>query len=321
MKRLMLYLLTLLSNVVYSQDFEIIKEGNRWVSSYYSEDPSSFTTCGGVEEFYFLGDTVIGDSTYAILWIKVWNEYCSGPNANYNYSYDDPMPELFGLYYENRLEKKIFMLPNDYASDFCDEGLILIWDELLEVGDTSSTYIPSYGCVKFMVDSIVNSLDSLAPRRKHYISGVDNHFVINSRTFFLEGIGPVNDFGGGFIHGFNNYVPDYNRQYSLDCFYQDSVKVLGGDCILDKTTSINGYRELNGFVIYPNPVRDKVFVSGGGIFDIKIINIWGTLIYQKLRVSGDLEIDLGNFHNGIYLAIISQDNSNKTITKRVVIDK
>ncbi|WP_170227049.1 T9SS type A sorting domain-containing protein [Luteibaculum oceani] len=321
MKRLFPYLFALISHVVYSQDSEIVKEGNHWVSSYVEEDASSSTRCGGIEEFYFQGDSVIGDSTYAILWVKVWNEYCSGPNSNYNHSYDNPVPEIFGFYYENKVEKKIYMVPNDHASDYCDEGLILVWDELLEVGDTSTTYKSSYGCVRFRVDSIVVSTDSLAPRKKYFISSADNHFVINPNTFFTEGIGPTNEFGGGVFLGFNTYIPDHNRQYFLDCFYQDSVKIVGGDCILDMTTNIEDFDNLIDVVVYPNPAREMVGVQVNGTFDLKVINIHGALIYKEDDINSNLEIDTKSFTNGIYFLIIIQEGLNEIITKKIVVDK
>ena len=66
--------------------------------------------------------------------------------------------------------------------------------------------------------------------------------------------------------------------------------------------------------IYPNPVNNMLFISGGSEkYNIEIYTLTGQKLYQDFNVS---TIDMSLYENGIYIIKISDQNS--ISTKRVI---
>ena len=81
-----------------------------------------------------------------------------------------------------------------------------------------------------------------------------------------------------------------------------------------ESTSVS-VEEVNSEIsIYPNPVKDNIYVNGE--FDkIKLYNVFGKLVFE----GNDKVINTKNLSNGIY--IINLNSNNNIVTKKVTISK
>lgn len=69
--------------------------------------------------------------------------------------------------------------------------------------------------------------------------------------------------------------------------------------------------------IYPNPVRDRLYINTPDIKNITIATITGSIIFSQDIEGDNLSIDVNNFNKGIYLLRIS--TSTETITEKIVV--
>lgn len=95
-------------------------------------------------------------------------------------------------------------------------------------------------------------------------------------------------------------------------FLNDSIGLLSGtDGILLKwnykssifTSIQESIHDQRAITVFPNPAKEKLQVSSNGSlsdYKLSILNTFGQLIYSESNVSGDHEIDLGQFSPGIY---------------------
>ncbi|MHA7055801.1 G8 domain-containing protein [Aquimarina sp. M1] len=84
--------------------------------------------------------------------------------------------------------------------------------------------------------------------------------------------------------------------------------------VKENTLSIDDVEDQDALIIYPNPVRNSLFVSGNNIFNkmIKIYDLLGAVRTSKSISENDNEINLSKLSNGIYLVqIIDVNNSQK----------
>ena len=72
--------------------------------------------------------------------------------------------------------------------------------------------------------------------------------------------------------------------------------------------------ELKEVKVYPNPVKDILFIEDGNssVLKVEIYNMQGQLITSKAKVdSNNLEINFQNYNDGIYLVkLISNEGIN-----------
>ena len=107
----------------------------------------------------------------------------------------------------------------------------------------------------------------------------------------------------------------------------DKVTVLGEDIhknvALEKTvTFVNSLSE-SEIRIYPNPTDNTVTIKNGlenlEVYDVKIINMLGEVLYQKKLKKATEEISLSDFINGIYLLKIEMKG--KVYNEMIILNK
>ncbi len=97
-------------------------------------------------------------------------------------------------------------------------------------------------------------------------------------------------------------------QVQGDGFYFDDLQVN----ILENNLSVEEVA-LNDFKIFPNPVTNQLFIKSQlDNYQFQLYTIQGQRILNFNNLSGDLELDLGKFANGIYLAHITQNGKKHT---------
>jgi hypothetical protein len=64
--------------------------------------------------------------------------------------------------------------------------------------------------------------------------------------------------------------------------------------------------------LYPNPVKDRLFVKAEGLQMVEVFNLMG----QQVLVSEDDTIDLDSVGQGIYFVRVTAEG--KVVTKRIV---
>ncbi len=98
----------------------------------------------------------------------------------------------------------------------------------------------------------------------------------------------------------------------------------GGDTINVTWITNPGFSELQNkeiFNVYPNPAKDKLFLSTTGINNNYVISIYdmkGQLIYSKNLKSNHLEIDISNWSSGFYQIVYHSES--KYIVKKLIIE-
>jgi N-acetylneuraminic acid mutarotase len=96
----------------------------------------------------------------------------------------------------------------------------------------------------------------------------------------------------------------------------DQISVRNDICSSALTTPTN-----QSVLIYPNPVRDIIYVESGNNYSgiVKITNIVGQLVYSKKldeNQSDILQIDVSEFPDGIY--VITFTNTKNTVCKKII---
>jgi hypothetical protein len=91
------------------------------------------------------------------------------------------------------------------------------------------------------------------------------------------------------------------------------------DC--DGTDGISATHDLAGreINIYPNPTTGKVFITVKGSLDasIELFDITGKRIFRQR----DLEVDLSDFNNGLYLLRVIENSSKAQVVERILLSK
>lgn len=102
------------------------------------------------------------------------------------------------------------------------------------------------------------------------------------------------------------------------------VDVFAEDRLTNNTYTVNfllntGITEIASDVkVFPNPAKDKIFIQGDEIREIRIYNVLGDLVVSKKNPGNN--IHLGNQANGVYMLQIYFNDSN-VITKKISIRK
>ncbi len=89
------------------------------------------------------------------------------------------------------------------------------------------------------------------------------------------------------------------------CPYSQTIKVVVKSCVGVQTVN------QNGFVVYPNPASDKLYIQTQKNGAVRILNITGQVVLEQTVSMGQNEINIGSLPAGAYEVSI---NSNGQIT-------
>ncbi|WP_297088841.1 endo-1,4-beta-xylanase [uncultured Draconibacterium sp.] len=68
----------------------------------------------------------------------------------------------------------------------------------------------------------------------------------------------------------------------------------------DPNTSALNYKEDFEFSVYPNPAENKFTFKSLGYADVKIFNVQGKLMLEKVNIPGSFDFNISDFQSGIY---------------------
>lgn len=111
----------------------------------------------------------------------------------------------------------------------------------------------------------------------------------------------------GILRCYEDSLINYHRDTSIACDYS--------------TVGLENY-EKAGFAIYPNPVKDYLFIDGqenpnSNFYNVDIRNIDGESVRQEKIENNFGKIFLGGISPGIYFIRIT-DHKNRVVTKKIV---
>jgi hypothetical protein len=64
--------------------------------------------------------------------------------------------------------------------------------------------------------------------------------------------------------------------------------------------------------VYPNPFKDKVYISGAEGYTLQVVNESGTIVYSQRVTSSNETIGLENMSAGVYFFRLEKDGRVKT---------
>ena len=108
----------------------------------------------------------------------------------------------------------------------------------------------------------------------------------------------------------SNMTADNGKKVVLNNIAVSAVdkNVLSAEEFITESNSVN---------IFPNPAKDKVYISSNTIINrVSIYNIFGQLVYKSSEKENKANIDISSFANGVYLVKVFGDGFSKT--KKIV---
>ena len=204
---------------------------------------------------------------------------------------------------------------------------ILLMDLNLEVGDTVDTKtwiwdgVP-YNDTAIVVDSVYYHNDMKHIRTNYYTSFKRPYTSDNiyDTLKFIEGIGP--SFGITYIPSVMLAGKDSYYIYTVICYYRDEISEYRKipnewSCYVRWWMNINDVDNISA-TIYPNPTKDKVFITDLAEEEhtIKIISQKGIVVKTIIAYGSEIEIDLKGFPSGIYNIVIV--NNNGLTSKKII---
>lgn len=85
-------------------------------------------------------------------------------------------------------------------------------------------------------------------------------------------------------------------------------------------SGVNGIKNpiSDGFKIYPNPATNQLIIFGANNSTVELLDLKGKICWMSKNISGDLQIDLSGFTQGVYVIKIS--GKDKIISRKVVVE-
>lgn len=131
----------------------------------------------------------------------------------------------------------------------------------------------------------------------------------------------------GFVAGmnFNNTLLPGEDAYCYICIGMDSTREglanLLKTCVDSTYNSIADFDSVDEFALFPNPASNffKIYNPKSLVYNLKIYNYIGNLIFEKSNVCNDTFVDVSKFQNGIYLVQILLENN--IFVKQLIISK
>ena len=148
---------------------------------------------------------------------------------------------------------------------------------------------------------------SLDGQNFEYLMEVPSTTISTSPKFYLE----------------NDFAPQIGKNY-----YRLRQVLVDGTEILSPIYEIEFDVDLNDLVVFPNPAKEKVFINLKNFIGknavIQVYDARGVLYENRIldEIENDLlEIDLKNYHNGLYMISIKVEGRNRMVEKVVKNDK
>ena len=297
--------------------------------------------------------SVLGDSIAEWYVLETFSNGGSGKTRSYTIATEDTVILSDTIYNTYRCNDEIFYscsgfqgIPGDfrnydkyiresedrsklYFRTSLSNTEILLMDLNLEVGDTvdTETWIwdgVSYNDTAIVVDSIYYHNDMKHIRTNYYVSMRPLGGILYYDTLqFIEGIGP--NFGITYIPSVMLAEEYYSYRYTLICYYRDGIHEYNriadpGIQHCELTWIYDGIDEADDSKasLYPNPTKDKVFITNLVAEEhyIKVVSQMGIEVKTITAYGTEIEIDLKELPNGVYNIVIV--NSNGLTSKKII---
>ena len=96
-----------------------------------------------------------------------------------------------------------------------------------------------------------------------------------------------------------------------------------GGCAKDWLVTVNlvtgiADEEVNNVSVFPNPVKDKIYINKAKGCMLTIINSYGIELYQEQIKNNDFSVDVSDLEEGVYF--LQFENELQQFVKKVVIE-
>ena len=305
------------SNLFAQPYYKLLKDGRNWI---YTEMVSGEEPPVHIVLAFALsmnGDTLVQGNSYKKIYQRTLK--INAESTNIQNPKEILNTYLYALIREDTIARKVYMLPYQDTISMCQPTEHLLYDFSLQEGDTLNDCVLESIYLPFMpyipdVDSIRQLTYSGLETRAFYMQGVfDNYgdfFEITGRI--LEGYGYEQ-------HGLINYGKKGPLVYFQYFCEGDSL-----DCELLSAIQEPPKIRQSIISITPNPARDIVIIQIDPAFhtisdlQISLLNAVGNVIlYEDWNTVKELQIDVSNFHDGVYFLNIYGEGINAT--KKIIV--
>ena len=156
------------------------------------------------------------------------------------------------------------------------------------------------------------------------MSGVPTNICADEGLYLLTGATPAggNYFGTNITA--NNFDTD-TASLGLNTINYTYTDVNGCNDSASKNVNVNScvgieQNDAFGFNVYPNPASCfiNINISGATQVNINVNDLSGRMIISKLLTGGINSLSLAELESGIYLVILSDKETGKQITKKII---
>jgi hypothetical protein len=288
-------------NTGFSQSYTpFLVEGKIWIVDYVYE-PNGWG-CGNqyeggecLTEYYKLnGDTLINDTSYQILWLKLRN---NSPHAiNNNYGVFRKQAYLR----EDTSSQQVFMhqMSQNFES-YCGQSPSFSEAKEVEIYDFSLN----------VNDTLVRCTGSYKIREKHYEDVINSDTLVKFNEDYQEGI-------GGFLGPTRYFNIVDNESVNLQCVSLYG-EIMYGNCTAELMNMATVAVKKPTLHIYPNLVDDVVTIDSPSNQGMVIYNLVGNSVFTQKLVKGKNTIDLTHLKPQFYL-IKAVDDTGDMIVKKIM---
>jgi hypothetical protein len=305
LNNLFLFIILINSMFLNAQYHPLIDENKTWVFNTFLYD----TRFGNVQEqydfFYFKGDTLLDGIKYNKLYSKQFNYKEASYYSNsqlYGLPYIEDRtikkPILQALLREDIISQQVFYREFEYNYTYIYPERLWFDFKIKQDDEVING--------EFNIPNIKVNISDIELLNNEFRKQIYYNYTIENRI--IEGIGS--------IYGFKTPHWDYPIgdgfywRTDLICVYNNKEN-LYGKC--DQPDYVNNSRFINDkkfeFIIYPNPVKDKLIVDINSRtlqeINIEIYNANGKLIQKVVSYDSKIIIDIANISSGIYFVKIS----------------
>jgi bilirubin oxidase len=133
---------------------------------------------------------------------------------------------------------------------------------------------------------------------------------------------PVNS-SATFVAKFDDYA-DPTHPFMYHCHFapHEDGGMMGQFVVVDNTTDIDELSQAKSFSLYPNPTKDKLYISSQEInlevYYIKILDAVGRTVYMLPRPQVQNGIDISNLSPGHYFLQLTEEKTKLTSTQQFI---